>query len=88
VKIHLKSSFDSNESELETQSSTLGDLLLELSKKYPEEQFYNKERGEVSINYFVELNGQMHDTIPDELDTKLKDGDKVEIYLGGEFPED
>ena len=88
MKIHLKSSFDSNESELETQSSTLGDLLLELSKKCPEEQFYNKERDEVSINYFVELNGQMHDTIPDELDTKLKDGDKVEIYSVGEFPED
>ncbi len=66
----------------------MGDLLLELSKKYPEEQFYNKERGEVSINYFVELNGQMHDTVPDELDTKLKDGDRVEIYPIGEFPED
>lgn len=88
MKIHLKASFDANKSELETQSSTLGDLLLELSKKYPEEQFYNKERDEVSINYFVELNGQMHDTIPDELDTKLKDGDRVEIYLIGEFPED
>jgi len=36
----------------------------------------------------VELNGQMHDYIPDELDTKLKEGDKVEIYEAGEFPED
>jgi len=88
LKIQLKSSFDSNESELETQSSTLGDLLLELSKKYPNARFYNKERDEVSFEFFVELNGQMHDILPDELDTRLKDGDKVEIYVGSEFPED
>ena len=88
MKIQLKSSFDSNESELETQSSTLGDLLLELSKKYPNARFYNKERDEVSFEFFVELNGQMHDILPDELDTRLKDGDKVEIYVGSEFPED
>jgi len=88
VKIHLKSSFDSNESELQTQSSTLGDLLFELSKKYPNAKFYNRERREVSFDFFVELNGQMHDTLPDELDTRLKDGDKVEIYAAADFPED
>jgi molybdopterin converting factor small subunit len=88
VKIHLKTSFDHNENELETQSRTLGNLLLELSKKYPKANFYNKERREVSFDFFVELNGEQHDTIPDELDTRLKDGDKVEIYTGAEFPED
>ena len=88
MKIHLTSSFDHNESEMETQSSTLGDLLLELSKKYPNARFYNKERAEVSFEFFVELNGQLHDTLSDELDTKLKDGDKVEIYRGIEFEED
>jgi len=88
VKIHLKSSFDTNESELQTQSSTLGDLLFELSKKYPNANFYNRERREVCFDFFVELNGQMHDTLPDELDTRLKDGDKVEIYAAADFPED
>ncbi len=88
MKIHLKYDLDSNETELETQSSTLGDLLFELSKKYPNSRFFNKDRWEVNFEFFVELNGQMHDTLPHELDTKLKDSDKVEIYLGSEFPED
>ena len=88
MKIQLISSFNSSESELETQSSTLGGLLLELSKKYPGERFYNKEREEVNFEFFVELNGQLHDTLADELDTKLKDGDKVEIYQGIEYEDD
>ena len=88
MKIQLISSFDSNESELETRSSTLGDLLLELSKKYPRERFYNKEREEVNFEFFVELNGQLHETLANELDTKLKDGDKVEIYRGIEYEDD
>ena len=88
MKIHLKASFDTNENEMETQSRTLGDLLLELSKKYPKTKFYNRERNEVNFEFFVELNGEQHDTLPDELDTELKDGDKVEIYAGTDFPED
>ncbi len=86
MKIHLKSSFNSNE--IETESSTLGDLLLELAKKYPEERFYVKDREEVNFEYFVELNGEIHDNLPKELDTKLKDGDKIEIYLGNEYIDD
>jgi molybdopterin converting factor small subunit len=88
MKIQLKTSFDSNEGELETQSTTLGELLLELSKKYPQAKFFNKERWEVCFDFFVELNGQMHESLPKELDTRLKDGDAVEIYTGIDYPED
>jgi molybdopterin converting factor small subunit len=88
VKVHLKTSFDSDKNELETQSRTLKDLLLELSKKYPGEKFYNKDWEDVTINYFVDLNGKRYDDLPNELDTKLKEGDKVEIYRSGEFEED
>lgn len=88
MKIQLKLGFDHNESELDTQSGTLRDLLLELIKKYPNTRFYNKERDEVNFEFFVELNGQMHDTLPDELDTRLKDGDSVEIYKGIEYEDD
>jgi molybdopterin converting factor small subunit len=88
VKIHLKTSFESNESEIETQSSTLKDLLYELSKKYPAERFYNKDWEDVTITYSVELNGKIYDSLPGELNTKLKDSDIVEIYQSGEFEED
>ena len=88
MKIHLKYDSDSDETELETQSSTLGDLLAEISKKYPNSRFFHRNRWEVGFEYFVELNGQMHDALPQELGTKLKDGDKVEIYIGNEFLDD
>ena len=88
MRIHLRASFDHGENELETESRTLRELLLELSRKYPKVKFYNKERNEVCFNFFVELNGQMYDTLPDELDTELKDGDTVEIYAGADYPED
>ena len=88
MKIHLKASFADGLNELETGSTTLGELLLELTKKYPDARFYNKEREEVIFDHFVELNGEMHDSLPDELDTKLKDGDKVEIYAGIDYPDD
>ena len=88
MKIHLKTSFEDGESEIETQSITLKDLLYELTKKYPAEKFYNKDWEDVTITYSVELNGKLYDTLTNELNTKLKDGDEVEIYQSGEFEED
>lgn len=88
MKIHLKTSFESDESEIETECRTLKDLLYELSKKYPAERFYNKDWEDVTITYTVELNGKIYDSLPNELNTKLQDGDKVEIYQSGEFEED
>ena len=88
MKIRLKTGFEKGEIEIETQSIMLKDLLLELSKKYPAERFYNKDWEDVTINYHVELNGMMYDSLPAELNTKLKDGDIVEIYQSAEFEED
>jgi molybdopterin converting factor small subunit len=88
LKIRLKTSFENGESEIETGSGTLKDLLYELSKKYPAERFYNKDWEDVTITYTVELNGKLYDALPRELDTKLNDGDVVEIYQSGEFEED
>lgn len=88
MKIQLKTSFENGEREIETSSSTLKDLLYELSKQYPAERFYNKDWEDVTITYTVELNGKLYDSLPRELDTKLNDGDVVEIYQSGEFEED
>ncbi len=88
MKIHLKVNFAPDMNEIETESVTLGDLLLELSKKYPDAKFYNRERGEVIFDQFVELNGEMHESLPEELDTRLKDGDSLEIYSGIDYPDD
>lgn len=88
MKIHLITGFNKETIEYETRSSTLQDLLYELSKKYPEQKFYNNDWEDVTVNYFVELNGKMHDSLPAELKTKLKDGDSVEIYQSGEWEED
>src|SRR4030042_6047879 len=88
VKIRLKTSFENGESEIETNSRTLKDLLYELSKQYPAERFYNKDWEDVTVTYTVELNGKLYDSLPDELDTRLKNDDIVEIYQSGEFEED
>ena len=88
MKINLKVNFDPDLSEVDTESATLGDLLLELSRKYPDAKFYNKERGEVVFDQFVELNGKMHENLPRELDTGLNDGDSLEIYSGIDYPDD
>ena len=88
MKIQLKTSFENGEREIETGGRTLKDLLYELSKQYPAEKFYNKDWEDVTITYTVELNGKLYDSLPRELETKLEDGDVVEIYQSGEFEED
>ena len=83
MKITVKSSFNLNEIDLETQSTTLGALLDELSNNYKlaKAEFFDSERREVYPDCEVLVNGQSFQVLTDGLDTKLKDGDKVEIYL-------
>jgi len=83
VKISLKSSFNLNETDLETKSATLGGLLDELSKnhKLTPIEFFNTEKWEVYPDCEVLVNGRSYQVLADGLDTKLKDGDKVEIIL-------
>ena len=80
MKITLKSSFNLNDTELETQSTTLGALLDELqnNKKF---EIFDSERKEVYPDCDVLVNGESYQVLADSLDTKLKDGDKVEIIM-------
>lgn len=83
MKISLKSSFNLNEIDLETESATLGALLDELSKnhKLTQIEFFDTEKWEVYPDCEVLVNGRPYQVLADGLDTKLKDGDKVEIIL-------
>jgi hypothetical protein len=75
-------------SQIKTESSTPGDLLSELSKKYPDSRFFNRQRREVKFEYFIELNGQMLEQLADEPDTKLRENDIPDIYKGIEYEDD
>lgn len=83
MKVSLKSSFNLNETDLETESATLGALLDELSKnhKLTQIEFFDTENWEVYPDCEVLVNGQSYQVLADGLDTKLKDDDKVEITL-------
>lgn len=83
MKITLKSSFNLNEIELETQSATLAALLDELSSnhKLTKIEFFDSESGELYPDCEVLVNGQSYQLLADGLDTKLKDGDKIEIII-------
>ena len=81
MKITVKFSFNLNQTQLETQSTTLGALLDELSNNYKvkEVEFFDSDRKEVCFDSDVLLNGQSYQVLSDGVDTKLRDGDKVEI---------
>jgi molybdopterin converting factor small subunit len=83
VKIILKSTFNLNEIEVETQSATLGALMSELSGNgmLTNVQFFDRGGDEVYPDCDVEVNGQSYMVLADGLNTKLNDGDKVEIIL-------
>ncbi len=84
MKITLESSFNlNNEIDFETQSATLSALLEELSGNYRlgSSEFFDSKRKEVYPHWVVFVNEQPYQALTDGLNTKLKDGDKVEIYL-------
>ena len=80
MKITIKSNFNQNETHLETQSTTLGALLDELRNNIKFNVFDSEHR-EVYPDCDVFLNGQPYQALADGLDTKLKDGDKIEISM-------
>ena len=80
MKISVKSNLNLKETDLETQSTTLGALLEELHNKRKFDVL-DSERREVHSDCDVLLNGQSYQVLPDGLDTKLRDGDKVEITM-------
>lgn len=81
AKIIIKSTFNLNEVSIETRSDTLGAVLEELSRKnaLTDIQFFDPWNGEVYPDCDVHLNGQPYGTLAEGLDTRLKDGDRVEI---------
>ena len=83
MKVTVKSSFNQNETEIETQSTTLGALLAELSGNgtLTNIQFFDRGGDEVYPDCDVEINGQSYMLLADGLDTRLKNDDKVEIIL-------
>ncbi len=64
----------------ETQSDTLAALLDELSNA-TEIEFFDRESKELYPDCLVLVNGQAYGVLPDGLDTKLQDGDKVELVM-------
>jgi len=82
MKITFKSTFNLEETEMETQSTTLGALLDELSSTYETKaEFFDSQSKEVYPDWQLFLNGQPYRALADGLDTKLKDGDKVELFV-------
>ena len=73
MKINLKSNFNLKVTELETQSTTLAEVLDEISDKHGLIQVYP--------DCEVLVNGQSYQVLADGLDTKLQDGDEVEIMM-------
>jgi len=81
MKITFKATFNLEGTELETQSTTLGALLDELSSAYgTKAEFFDSESKEIYPDWGLFLNGQPYGALPDGLDTELKDGDKVDIF--------
>ena len=89
MKITVKSSFNQNETEIEIQCTTLGALLAELSTNDNpiDVMFFDHTIGEVYPDCDVHLNRQPFRSLADGLDTKLENGDSVEIiqvvFAGG-----
>ncbi len=73
MKITLKSNLNLKVTDLDTQSTTLAELLDEISESHGLIQVYP--------DCEVLVNGQSYQVLANGLDTKLKDGDEVEIVM-------
>ena len=83
MKITLKYPFNWKGVDIETQSATLGALLRELSTNntLKTNEFFDQESGGIYPDCDVCINGQPHGELADGFDTRLKDGDKLEIVM-------
>lgn len=81
VKIHVQSGFDLNRVEMETQSTTLADLLFELANKSSGGWSFDREQQECYPNCAVFLNRQAYTDLVNGLNTRLKNNDEVEVYI-------
>ncbi len=83
MKITVKSSCNPYDKEVQIQSTTLGDLFEELSGEYKPAgfEFYDSEHGGVLPDCEVVINGQQYEALVQSLETRVKDGDRIEIYI-------
>jgi len=68
--------------ELEGDDVTLRELLMELSQSGEDGvNFVDPRTGDICGPFVVRLNGEIHNFLPHHLDTRLEDGDYVEITM-------
>ena len=83
MKIRLKAPFNPAWIDVETQSAMLDAVLNELSAnvKLTTIEFFDRKSGEVYPDCDIYLNGQPYSALADGLDTRLEDGDEIEIIM-------
>lgn len=79
MKVKVKTNFY-GQLELEMEKPTLKEVLNELSKRI-KFSFLNSSDGEIHDDFKVYLNGVEHEGLLHEVDTEIKNGDKVEVTL-------
>ncbi|MFC1995279.1 MoaD/ThiS family protein [Chloroflexota bacterium] len=81
MNITVKANFGVTERQLNTQSTTLGQLLDELSTEYGGSTGIADIKSKDVNHYFlVLLNGQTWNVLANGLDTELKEGDTVAVW--------
>ncbi len=83
MKISLKSNFHLGQETIEPEgNATLRGLLMELSERSPGKvEFVDSKSNEVDDSFLVSINGRDYQFLPERLETKLKDGDEVEVSV-------
>jgi hypothetical protein len=83
MKVKVRSSADPSEREIAIQSTKLGDLFEELSGDYKPAgfDFFDRKNGGVMPDCEVVVNGRQYEALVHSLDTLVKDGDKIEIFI-------
>jgi hypothetical protein len=83
MKIKLKGPFNQSWIDVNTSSARLSDFLSEISadkKAFPME-FFNRHKNQVTADCEIYLNGKSYSALADGLDSKLNEGDEIEIII-------
>jgi hypothetical protein len=91
VIVHVKTTVHMPEvpDQVELESGTLRDLLIRLLSRLPiADEIIDRKTGDIAVEGLFEvlLNGTPHNSLPQRLETALKDGDTLTlslILLGG-----
>jgi sulfur-carrier protein len=69
--------------EVEKDTATLREVLRELSDRFGKElteQIYHSEAEEPASHLIVLVNGRNYLSMPDRLETRMKDGDEIALF--------